>query len=321
MTRPDDSGSLLALGIDAGGTRTRWALVCMPERIVAQGHVGGLSALQLGKGERARLRETLADLAAAVLVHGHPASAHAGLSGFGEDSGPIRELIAQPLGIAPEAVTLGSDIETACLDLFAPGEGYVVHAGTGSVAAFIDAEGNLHRAGGRGVTLDDGGGGFWIAREALRHIWRAEDECPGSWQDSPMAREVFQLVGGSDWSHSRRFVYGSDRGDIGRLALAVAKAADADPVAAGILRAAGRELARLANAMTSRHGPRPIALAGRAVELHPLIGQAMREALPAGTELRICASHGHHAAARLALKAACTRRAGSPPDDLHGNPR
>ena len=294
----------LGLGIDAGGSQTRWALATARGDIVAEGQVRGLSALQVRANEREQMRETLAALARAALAAGRPTRVHAGFTGFGEDGSTLRSLIAQPLGLAADAVSVGTDIETAYLDLFAPGEGYVVYAGTGSIAAYIDAAGELHRAGGRGVTLDDGGGGYWIAREAMRHIWRTEDEQPGSWRDSPLAKEIFALVGGTDWAHSRRYVYGADRGEIGLLALAVAKAADADPVARGILCAAGVELARLARAMIARHGPRPVAFAGRVTQLHPLIAQSMREALPAGTDLVVRSCRGHHAAARIAARAA-----------------
>jgi N-acetylglucosamine kinase-like BadF-type ATPase len=298
----------LGLGIDAGGTRTRWALATPGGDIVAEGQVRGLSALQVRPDEHQQLRDALGTLAHEALAAGRPARVHAGFTGLGESAEALRSLIARPLGLADEAVTVGTDIETAYLDLFAPGEGYIVYAGTGSIAAFIDANGELHRAGGRGVTLDDGGSGYWIAREAMRHIWRNEDEQPGSWRASPMAKEVFTLVGGSDWGHSREYVYGADRGEIGLLALAVAKAADADPVARGILRAAGAELARLARAMTSRHGPRPIAFAGRVTELHPIIAQSMREELPDGTDLAVRSCHGHHSAARIAARAAAANR-------------
>lgn len=290
----------LGLGIDAGGSRTRWALAEHAGAIVAEGHVRGFSALQAR--EERRVRETMSELAHEVLMRGQPSRIHAGLTGFGDDSAPIRTFIAVAFDIAPEAVTIGSDIETAYLDLFAPGQGYMVYAGTGSVAAFIDEEGTVHRAGGRGVTLDDGGGGFWIGREALREIWRAEDERPGSWRDSPMAAEIFKLVGGPDWARSRQFIYGAERGDMGRLALAVATTAESDPVASEILRAAGGELARLARAMRLRFGPREIALTGRVTELHPLIANAMREALPDETRMSVRESRAHHAAARIALE-------------------
>jgi len=172
------------------------------------------------------------------------------------------------------------------------------------VVAFIDADGLLHRAGGRGVAIDDAGGGYWIAREALRHVWRADDESPGSWRDSPLANALFEQIGGTGWDRTRLYVYEGDRGDMGKLALAVAKAAGQDPVAREILAAAGRELARLALAMARRHGKRPVALTGRAAQLHPLIAESMRAGLPPYMQLDVRVSAGHHAAARLALKAA-----------------
>lgn len=295
---------LLALGIDAGGTETRWALASPSGEIVAEGHVEGFSATELNDSGRAHVAGILEDLARAVLAAGRPARVHAGLTGFGDASADLTQLIAGPLGLPIQAISMGSDIETAYLDLLAPGQGYMVYAGTGSVAAFIDENGALHRAGGRGGLIDDGGGGYWIAREALRQVWRAEDERPGCWRDSPMAQELFALVGGTDWAHTRQHVYTGNRGDIGRLALAVARAADRDPAASGILRAAGTELARLARAMLGRYGQRPIVLSGRAATLHPLIPESMREALPDRTPFTLLPCRGHHAAARLALRAA-----------------
>lgn len=297
----------LALGIDAGGTRTRWALMDGVEVVVAEGSVTGLSALQMAtEAGRDTVHAAFTELCRDVLAAGKPAHVCAGLTGFGgaADEIPLPALwLGKLLGIAPQAVRLHNDIEIAYLDAFAPGEGYLVYAGTGSIAAFIDAGGVFHRAGGRGVTLDDGGGGFWIAREAMRLIWRREDEAPGAWQQSPLARAVFDHIGGSDWSHSRQFMYTLERGAIGRLALAVAAAASEhnDPEALAILELAGRELARVALALVSRYGPRPVVLAGRAATLHPAIAAAMRAALPAGLEMRQKTAQAHHAAARLAL--------------------
>ena len=288
----------LGLGIDAGGTQTRWALA--GERgIVAEGAVHGMSALQVGQGSH--VRESMAELAAATLQHGKPAHVHAGFTGFGDNIETLRGLIAAPFGLERSAVTLASDMEVAYLALFAPGEGYMVYAGTGSVASYVDEKGNLHRAGGRGVIVDDGGSGFWIAREAMRRVWRTEDEAPGSWRDSPLAIALFEAVGGSDWALSRQYIYGGDRGAVGRLALAVAKAAADDPAAREILAAAGAELARLGVAMVRRYGPRPIAVAGRAAHMHPLIFENLRANVPAGLSVELRSAESHHAAARIAL--------------------
>lgn len=306
-----DAGSAdtLGLGIDAGGTQTRWALAIPSGKLVADGHAEGFSALQMGHAVGSgHISEVIAAIARDVLAIGRPAQVVAGITGFADDAerGNLAALIAAPLGISGSAVTLCSDMEIAYRDLFAPGDGYLVYAGTGSIGAYIDEAGKFHRVGGLGGILDDAGSGFWIAIEALRHIWRAEDARPGSWRESAMATEVFARIGGSDWSASREFLYGGgfegNRGHIGQLALAVAAAADVDPVAQRILAAAGAELARLAVTLVARFGPRPVALSGRVAALHPLIEQGMRATLPHDLRLEVRMSDAHHAAARIAAK-------------------
>lgn len=295
----------LGLGIDAGGTQTRWALASASGELVAEGSVSGMSAVQMAsKSGQQSIRDTFSALAADVLAVGRPAQVHAGLTGYGGVEEPLAGMIRTPLGLAAAAVTIVTDIEVAYLDVFAPGEGYLVYAGTGSIAAHIDAGGSFHRAGGHGSLLDDGGSGYWIAREALRHIWRTEDETPGAGLATPMAREVLEHVGGRDWGSTRRFMYSSERGEIGKLALAVAAAAGTDAAALRILEAAGAELGRLARILVSRFGARPVALAGRVFQLHPVIEQACRAQLSAEVPLILRASHGHHAAARIAARAA-----------------
>jgi N-acetylglucosamine kinase-like BadF-type ATPase len=306
--RVNNAVPVLGLGIDAGGTQTRWALATGDGTIVADGAVEGLSALQMGSDTgRAAVHATFATLCKQVLTVGQPHAVVAGLTGFGGDDVVLAQMLSALLALDAGDVSIGNDIDIAYRDSFEPGEGYLVYAGTGSIAAWIDADGVFHRAGGRGVLLDDGGGGYWIAREALRHIWRREDEAPGSWQSSPMAEAVFAQLGGSDWSLSRAFMYGQDRGAIGRLALAVAASADADPLALDILQRAGQELARLALALTARYGPRPVVLAGRAAQLHPAIAAAMRAALPVSLMMEQKVARSHEAAAKLAARTASQR--------------
>ncbi len=315
----------LGLGLDSGGTQTRWALVRANGAIIDEGAVGGMSGLMMSNaGGREQLKAVLGDLAFALREHARPDHVYAGMTGFDEDGQAIAALVGDALNINAARITISNDIEIAYRDCFAPGEGYVVYAGTGSVSAFIDVAGMQHRAGGRGALLDDAGGGYWIAGEALRHIWRAEDDTPGSWRTSPMATAVFEQIGGSDWTTTREFVYGgqqgndnsgnrgeshaNNRGNIGKLALAVAASAEQDPAALRILRAAGVELARLASVMSSRFGPRPIALTGRAFELHPAIALALRTALAEAVEstksppvsVTLKTSQPHIAAARIA---------------------
>ena len=72
LTMAPDS---IALGIDAGGTQTRWALAASDGRIVAEGVVAGLSALQMATPHgREAVRVTFAELAAALAETGTPPS-------------------------------------------------------------------------------------------------------------------------------------------------------------------------------------------------------------------------------------------------------
>jgi glucosamine kinase len=293
--------SLHFLGLDAGGTQTRWAVADPAGEVLRQGSLPGISGLQLhDEAGRAGVAAVLRELAAAA---GPVQAVVAGVTGLDAAQGPrLQELIATALQLEPRAVQALSDIELACHAAFAPGQGYVVYAGTGSIAAFIDTQGTLHRAGGRGAVIDDAGGGHWIACQALRQVWRAEDEAPGSWQGSLLAHHLFMAIGGSDWAHTRRWVYGASRGELGTLALAVARAAADDPSALAILQRAGVELARLAQALLQRQGPRPLALAGRVFDLHPSIQTSLQEALPAGTPVQRQAEPAHNAAARRAAR-------------------
>ncbi len=294
----------LGLGLDAGGTQTRWALTTADGKLVAQGQGEPMAGAQLGTDEgRAAMAAALAQMAACARPHGTAVGVVAGLTGLGAEHEPaLHALLAQAFALPLSAVGSMSDIELACHAAFAPGQGCVVYAGTGSIAACIDAAGTLHRVGGRGAVIDDAGGGHWIARQALRQVWRAEDEAPGAWQQSGLARALFDTIGGSDWAATRAWVYGATRGELGTLARAVARAAHGgDAAALALLRDAGLELARLAQALHRRLGVRPVALAGRVFDLHPAIETALRAALPAEVTVQRPTLHAHHTAARLAV--------------------
>lgn len=280
----------LGLGLDAGGTQTRWVLARADGAVVAEGAVGGFSGQQAGTlAGRAAIAAELSKLVADGAVHGVLRSAWAGVTGHDAQAHAAAELhraLAGGLGLPPSQLALFNDVEMACRLCFEPGGGYVVYAGTGSIGLFIDEHGAAQRVGGRGGLLGDEGSGYWLARQALAMLWRGEDDEPGSAAASVLGRHVFALVGGADWATARRFLHEADRGRFGRVALGVAAAAsEGDARALALLQDAGRELARLAALLIGRHGPRPLRIAGRVVLLHEAITASMRAALPAGTVL------------------------------------
>lgn len=289
------------LGLDVGGTQTRWSVTDGAGTVLRAGQAAGFSGTQLHDAAgRAVVQQTLREVAAAA---GPVQRAVAGVTGLDAAQAPLLcNLLAQALAIEAAAVQAMSDIELACRAHFAPGQGVLVCAGTGSIAAFIDAQGALHRAGGHGPVIDDAGSGHWIARQALRRVWRAEDQTPGAAAASPLAQQLFKAVGGSDWSRTRSWVYGATRGELGTLALAVAAAADEDPAALALLHAAGAELARLALLLRRRFGPLPVALAGRVFDLHPAVRAGVAQALPAGTLVQRAPASAELEAARIAAR-------------------
>jgi N-acetylglucosamine kinase-like BadF-type ATPase len=298
-------GPACALGFDAGGTGTRFCLMREDGRVLVEGTGRPLSGLMLSDGPGlADVDVVLGAIARALPVL--PRAVVGGISGYdAAHASRLLPRLTQIFGVSPDAAAAMCDIELHARTAFPSGDGIVVYAGTGSAAALLDIAGELHRTGGRGTMIDDAGGGDWIAREALRRVWRAEDEEPGSWQRSPLAHALFAVIGGHEWPATRSWVYGRGaraRGRLGELSLAVAGAANKDAAAMALLEQAGRELARLVLALLRRHGKHPVALAGRVFELHPAIERALVAALPTGTEVNIVRDVPHQAAARMALR-------------------
>lgn len=295
------------LGLDAGGTQTRWALALASGQTLAEGAVAPFSGQLVHSAEgREAITQALAEIRQAM-GRAHlpsPTAVWAGVTGHDEQSGGVlSQLFQAAFALHHHRIHLYNDVELACRLCFEPGQGHVVYSGTGSIGVFVDAAGAMHRVGGRGSLLGDEGSGHWIARQALAEVWRREDDSPGSTASSALAQALFERIGGSTWDDTRRFIHLSDRGALGALALAVAAAADVDDVARCLLERAGDELARLARLLVLRHGQRPVVVCGRAALLHPSIETSLRRGLPMGTACDFRTLQAHRDAAVKA--AAC----------------
>jgi len=269
----------LGLGIDAGGTATRWAIADADGHRQAAGLAASLSGHIFSRAAEARAREIVGEIAGAV-GPARPDGVVAVVTGLTREAPAvalIRSMLSRVLGLPEERVHVAEDMWIAYLSYFAPGAGILVYGGTGSIGYYLSEDKDTIRVGGRGNLIDDGGSAFWIARHALRHVLRAEEESPGSGWTTPLGAALARAVGGTGWNEVRTFVYGGDHGRIGLLARAVAEAADADPPALATLSAAGRELARLGITLLRRVGARPVALTGRAARLHLAILEAFDE--------------------------------------------
>jgi glucosamine kinase len=294
----------LGLGIDAGGTATRWRLAKSGGAPVAEGTVAPLSGHIFSPAAEARAKEIVGEIARAVKPTGRPAGIVAGITGLSREAPAVnlmRSLFADAFRVSPERVFVAEDMWIAYLSYFALGEGILIYSGTGSIGYYLTESKTVIRVGGLGNLIDDGGSGFWIAREALKAVLRTEEEKPGEGWRTPLGTALSQAIGGTAWNDVRTFVYGGDRGKIGALARAVPQAANAgDPIALRILEDAGRELARLANSLLKRLGKRPVALVGGSARLHPAIARRFRAELPSDVEVITSDVDAALTAARLA---------------------
>ena len=302
-----------ALGIDGGGSSSRWLLLDASGRELGRGRGGPLTGHVLHPTERAAALERLGELLGEVRALAQPAAAVCGLAGVqsgSEAAALLQREVARGLGLAPERVQLGSDLHIAYASAFAPGAGVLVYAGTGSVAYHETETGEALRAGGYGYLIDDRGSGFWIGREGLRQVLRWQDRA-GQAGARALERALYQALGGENWPDIFREVYGGEvygggRSRVAALAPAVAEAAGAgDEAAARILNQAGLELAALAEALLGRlNPPLPVAFMGGVTRLGPLVAEAFRSALPPGTPLGVVTLEPVEAAAREAWRLA-----------------
>lgn len=295
MTRP------VHLGLDVGGTASRWVACDAEGQVVARGQGPGATGHVFNPAERDRLCVALhaigSDLSARDL---QGVSLAAGMTGYGPAvADDARALIGTTLGLIPERIILMDDILLAFVASFGPGEGHLVSAGTGSIGLHVGESGEMVRVGGRGILIDDAGSGSWIALAALDRMYRVLDRDGSFAAVAGLAGQIFAMLGGQTWTDVKQFVYAGDRGRIGTLAVAVARAAEGgDPVALDILGQAGAELGALAQALLRRGGMRPVHFIGGVLRLHPLVSDRIRASL-AGADVSFTEPDAALAAARL----------------------
>ena len=287
---------MIGLGLDAGGSATRWTVVDRAGVVLGAGELAPVDGHLFNPANRARfvaMAAALADVTAKLAPDGVVAGI-TGLTGGSPEADTARDILAQALGVS--SVLVEDDLWIGYHAAFAPGAGHVVYAGTGSVGLHIKADGNLVRVGGRGMLIDDGGSAFWIGREGLNTLYRRID---AGQAEGSLGAALYAAIGGTDWNAVRAYVYGGGRNAVAMLAMAVAGADD--PGAAAILGQAGRELARLGRDLVARIGVLPVVLQGRAASLHPAILTAMRDAAP-GLDITLHQADAALAAAKLAAR-------------------
>ncbi|ARO15468.1 ATPase BadF/BadG/BcrA/BcrD type [Ketogulonicigenium robustum] len=290
------------LGIDVGGTGTRWVVIDDAGHEVTRGRTDGATGLIYDAASLAAFVGAME-----AVREGSPgplAFVHLGITGAGFNRhANLDEQIKLAFRLPDGAFSYSNDMELAWHAAFPDGRGHLVSAGTGSIGLTFK-DGERIAVGGRGILIDDGGSGTWIGLRALDRLYRLIDEKGAPEGAEILAEKLFGAMGGADWDATRAFVYGKDRGQIGTLAVAVAEAAHlGDPIALDMMTRAGTELARLALALVDRAGPAPLGFVGGVMKLHPAIQAGVAAALQ-GYDLQFPLIDAAHQAARIARAAA-----------------
>lgn len=240
------------LGVDGGGTKTRFAVVDASGGLLGEARVGTTYHPQVGlDGVRAALGEGI-DAALARAGRSRAAIGYAffGLPAYGEDSRVTPLLDALPRDLLDhERYTCDNDMVCGWAGSFDCGDGINIVAGTGSIG-YGQRAGASARCGGWGEAFSDEGSAYWIAVQGLNAFSRMSDGRLPRGPLHALLRERLALRQDLDLC---AHVYGEHalaRGALAQLSPLVAEAAGlGDATAASIFRVAGEELARIADAL------------------------------------------------------------------------
>ena len=257
------------IGVDGGATRTRVLLADYQGRTLAQSE-GGPGLMGVGEDETVirRIVEQATDLSTQLGVLLPVETLCAGLAGVAERP-EARDLMVLRISEATVArrVLIVSDHEVAFDDAFGQGDGILIIAGTGSVAAGRSGSGALIRVGGWGPLIGDEGSGYRLGLEGVRAAVRAAD---GREPRTALTEGVLTLLGVESARQAFEWSRGVAKADIAALAPRVIEVADSgDGVARDIVSRGVESLVRHAEALArdiSFKEPPPIALAGGLIE-------------------------------------------------------
>jgi N-acetylmuramic acid 6-phosphate etherase len=195
------------LGIEGGGTKTEW-VVLEDNSVVEQGLLPQ-SNLRLNTDEQ------LTQLFSVMPRDVSHVGAFLAACGTPDDRARLRRLVQSSW---PDAtIAVGSDRDSALATAFRDGDGIIVIAGTGA-AVHGRRGGRIEKAGGWGHVVGDRGGGYDLARQALRLVltrFDLEQQLP------PLAERILQQLALNSLSDLAAWAMEADKMSVARLAPAV----------------------------------------------------------------------------------------------------
>ena len=240
------------LGVDGGGTKTRFLLLDETGTVLAAHTEGPAYHVEIGAEA---LRSMLGQGIKTTLRRGGVAASHLtfaflGLPAYGEDRAAVPLLDAAPSRALPAArYRVGNDMVCGWAGALAGEDGINVVAGTGSIA-YGEYQGRSARAGGWGELFSDEGSAYWLAREGLRLFSRMSDGRTPRGALYELVRQQFGLQNDLDLCGALYGKSAAQRSQFAQLSKLVTEAASAgDEQAAALFGRAAHELAEIVDAV------------------------------------------------------------------------
>lgn len=265
------------IGVDAGGTKTKTAIVNENEEI--------LFAYESGPGNIAvNLDEAKTNILEGIwtaLTSPYGSNCKAivvGVAGAGR--GTLKKsLLSFLTKSVPLPLLIISDAELAYYSIFQNNNGILVIAGTGSILLARSKDG-FRTLGGWGHLLGDEGSAYDIGVQALKVVIQELEE---RGIHSLFAKTIAGKYDIGDEFRLKEFVYSGDKAKIASIALTVYQLAKSgDRIALDLLKKAGTSLAqqtlRLIDILQIQ-GPVPIACKGSLLEKNEIVFQYFQEKL------------------------------------------
>ncbi|MGW4024718.1 N-acetylglucosamine kinase [Streptomyces sp. NPDC005009] len=294
------------LAVDSGGSGLRVVVGAGGRGPLARGASGEPVRTGARGLDPEHLMEQLVPMARALCAEAgveEPATAVVGAAGLASLGDALRAELPGALGreLGVRRVVLAADAVTAYVGALGARPGAVIAAGTGVIAVGTDLTG-WRRADGWGHLLGDCGGGAWIGRAGLDAALRAHDGREGG--SARLLASAEDLFGPAAGLPGRLYPRTDRPAVLASFAPRVGEcAADGDPVAVAVLRAAARHMAGSAAAVCPAAGEPVVGLTGGlfrmgAVLLGPL-DEELAERLP-GVRRIMAEGDPLHGAVRMA---------------------
>ena len=165
------------IGIDGGGSNLRVAVMDDTLSILSESRHSTVNPNIIGHEEASqRIQKIIQDaMVKAQVAENDIAGVGIGIAGAHVQHSEVwlRETIAD---ILPDTFLVpSSDTEIALVGASGKRQGIILVAGTGSILFGINEAGESAQVGGWGYLLDDEGSGYWIGKQAIKHLARQAD--------------------------------------------------------------------------------------------------------------------------------------------------